>query len=212
MTTRNPFTTFVRAAVAVACLCSAAGCGGELLRTGRSPMYLVVTRVTADAKGAGEQTSFLQSDVQTIVETTINGQTVRVPSVFNDNATVFLRIEQKNEQFPTTPINAVTMTRYRVVYRRTDGRNVPGTDVPYPIEGGVSSTVPPGGEASVSFEVVRHQAKLEPPLKNLTGFGGLGFISTIAEITLWGRDQNGNEVIATASLDVHFADFGDEEQ
>jgi hypothetical protein len=63
----------------------------------------------------------------------------------------------------------------------------------------------------VSFEVVRHQAKLEPPLKNLTGFGGLGFISTVAEITLWGRDQNGNEVVATAFLDIHFADFGDED-
>jgi hypothetical protein len=211
MRTRNSFTTFVRAAVAVACLFPAAGCGGELLRTGRAPMYLVVTQVAGDARGEGEETSFLQSDVQTLVETTVNGVPIKVPTVFNDNAVVHLRIEQKNTQFPTVPLNAVTMTRYRVVYRRTDGRNAPGTDVPHPIEGGLTTTIYPDTEGSVSFEVVRHQAKLEPPLKNLTGFGGLGFISAIAEITLWGRDQNGNDVVATASLDVHFADFGDEE-
>ena len=210
MTTRNPFTTLARAAVAVACLSSAAGCGGELLRTGRAPMYLVVTRVTASALGEGENTAFLQSDVQTLVDTQINGQTVKVPTVFNDNATVFLRIEQKNTQFPTVALNAVTMTRYRVVFRRTDGRSTPGVDVPHAFEGGLSTTIGPSEEGGVSFEIVRHQAKLEPPLKNLAGFGGLGFISTIAEITLWGRDQNGNEVVATASMDVHFADFGDE--
>ena len=211
MTTRNLFTTFARAAVAVACLSSAAGCGGELLRTGRAPMYLVVARVTAQAQGTGEETSFLQSDVQTLVDTTINGQTFKVPTVFNDNATVFLRLEQKNLQFPSVPLNAVTMTRYRVVFRRTDGRNTPGVDVPHPFDGALSTTISPGDETGVGFEIVRHQAKLEPPLKNLAGFGGLGFISTIAEITLWGRDQNGNEVVATASIDVHFADFGDEE-
>ena len=60
------------------------------------------------------------------------------------------------------------------------------------------------------FELVRHQAKLEPPLKNLAGFGGLGFISTIAEVTFYGRDQNGNEVTVTGNLDVQFGDFGDE--
>jgi hypothetical protein len=37
----------------------------------------------------------------------------------------------------------------------------------------------------------------------------LGFLSTIAEITIWGRDQNGNEVTVTTSVDVHFADLAD---
>ena len=70
---------------------------------------------------------------------------------------------------------------------------------------------------TVSFEVVRHQAKLEPPLKNIAAFSaagrslsGLGFLSTIAEITVYGRDQNGNEVSVTARLDVHFGDFADD--
>ena len=64
--------------------------------------------------------------------------------------------------------------------------------------------------ATVAFELVRHQAKLEPPLKNLVGLGGQGFISTIAEITFYGRDQNGNEVSVTGWIDVQFGDFADE--
>ena len=62
----------------------------------------------------------------------------------------------------------------------------------------------------MAFEIVRHQAKLEPPLKNLAGAGGgLGFISTIAEITFYGHDQNGNEVSVTGRMDVQFGDFAD---
>ena len=66
-----------------------------------------------------------------------------------------------------------------------------------------------GGSGSVSFEIVRHQMKLEPPLKNLVGMGGLGFISTIAEVTFYGHDQNGNEVTVTGRIDVQFGDFAD---
>jgi len=37
-------------------------------------------------------------------------------------------------------------------------------------------------------------------------------ISTIAEVTFYGRDQAGNEVTANASLSVNFADFADPEE
>jgi hypothetical protein len=108
-----------------------------------------------------------------------------------------------------TALNSVTLTRYHVEFRRTDGQNTPGVNVPYAFDGALSQTIGIGGAAQVGFEVVRHQAKLEPPLINLVGFGGLGFLSTIAEATIYGHDQNGNELKATASMDVHFADFGD---
>jgi hypothetical protein len=108
-------------------------------------------------------------------------------------------------------MNAVTFTRYHVDYRRTDGRNRPGVDVPYGFDGAVTATIPAGSQGVLSFEIVRHQAKLEPPLASLQGFGGLGFLSIVAEITLYGRDQNGNELTATASMDIHFADFIEEE-
>jgi hypothetical protein len=94
-----------------------------------------------------------------------------------------------------------------VEFRRTDGRNRPGVDVPFGFDGGLARTIQPGSSASVSFEVVRHQSKFEPPLSSMVGIGGFGYLSTIVEVTIYGRDQNGNEVSTVASMDVHFADF-----
>jgi hypothetical protein len=192
----------------IACLIAASGCGGELLRTGRSPVYLVVTAISTEQGGGAAQTgAFLQSDVATA-----DG------SVFNDNVTLTVRAELKNPTVAATAINAVTLTRYRVNFRRADGQNRPGIDVPVGFDGAVTVVIPAGDESDVAFEIVRHQMKLEPPLITLAGFSaagtrsisGLGFLSTIADITIWGRDQNGNEVTTTASVDVHFANFNDQ--
>lgn len=194
--------TVVRLAAAGACSVALSSCGGELLRTGRAPVYLVVTNVTTAAGGGGGSTgAFLQSDVQRLVD----GR----PTIFNDTATVTFRVDAKNSGATTAPVNAVTLTRYRVVFRRTDGRNTPGVDVPYGFDGGLTASANAGGTMQAAFEIVRHQAKLEPPLANLSGLGGQIFISTIAEVTFYGRDQNGNEVTATANIDVHFGDFSD---
>jgi hypothetical protein len=177
---------------------------GDTVREGRSPAYLVIMDMDA-ASGADDQefSHELSSDVAT------GG------AVFEDLGRVTFRLSLKNigpagaPASPTTN-NVITVNRYVVSYRRTDGRNTPGVDVPYGFEGAGTVSVSTA-DSQMSFILVRAQAKLEPPLKNLTGFGGLGFISTVAEITLWGRDQNGNEVVATAFLDIHFADFGDED-
>ena len=214
MNTRMVYSAVARLAIGGACLISAAGCGGELLRTGRSPVYLVVTKVEGQSGDGGTAAAFLLSDVETLVEQDINGVKVKVPTYFNDNVIVTLAAELKNPTIGATAINNVTMTRYHVDFRRADGRNTPGVDVPYSIDGALSVTIAAGtGTTGVAFEIVRHQAKLEPPLRqlrNIFGFGGTGFISAIAEITLYGRDQNGNEVMATARMDVVFGDFGDE--
>jgi hypothetical protein len=199
-----------RAAVGVTCLISSVACGGDLLRTGRSPMFMVVTSLAGSNGNSGTPSAFLLSDVQVLVDTTVNGVVVKVPTLFNDNASATIGIEAKNPTAVTTGLNAVTVTRYRVVFRRSDGRNTPGVDVPFGFDGAASITIPPGGSGTVAFDLIRHQAKLEPPLRNLVGLGGLGFISAIAEITFFGHDQNGNELTATASMDVQFGDFADE--
>jgi hypothetical protein len=209
MSTRTILSMAGRLAGAAACVVSLASCGGEMLRTGRSPMFLVVEGMEAVAGGGGSPSAFLLSDVQIIVDQTINGVPTKVPTFFNDSATATIRSVQKNTDATTTPISSVTLTRYHVDFRRTDGRNTPGVDVPYSFDGGLGITVAPGSTAGVAFEIVRHQAKLEPPLKNLSGLGGLGFISTIAEITFYGHDQNGNEVSVTGRIDVQFGDFAD---
>ena len=104
--------------------------------------------------------------------------------------------------------NAVTLTRYRVDYRRADGRNVPGVDVPYGFDGAVTTTVTES-PTTVGFTIVRGQAKSETPLKALAGGGGAKFISTIADVTFYGRDQAGNDVAVSGSISINFADWAD---
>jgi hypothetical protein len=113
-------------------------------------------------------------------------------------------------QTGASSINDITLSRYHVTFRRTDGRNNPGVDVPYGFDGGVTATVPATGIAvSFGFELVRHQMKEEPPLRNMTQGGGANLISTIAEIVFYGKDQAGNDVSVTGTMSVNFGDFGD---
>jgi hypothetical protein len=200
MSRRFFMTTVTRLIVAAACLLSGAACGSEMLRTGRSPVFLVIDSL---AGGVDEVAPFL-SDVG--------------PTVFNDIGVAQIRVVEKNqsEVLPngtgaiTTPLNDVTITRYRVSFRRADGRNTPGVDVPFGFDGAVSRTISVGSSGAVNFDLVRHASKLEPPLRNLNNLGGQMVISTVAEITFFGRDQNGNEVTVTGFLDVTFGDFPDE--
>jgi hypothetical protein len=181
---------------------------GDLRTQGRSPSILIIDELQA-ASGAApaELGGFLLSDVQTIVEGT--------PSIFNDIGQVTLRVTLKDVGNPGAPsapstLNAVTVTRYRVEYVRADGRNTLGVDVPYPIDGGVTATVT-ATPIDIPFEIVRHQAKEEAPLKAMVGNGGRGLISTIARVTFYGRDQVGNEVQTMGLISVNFGDFADPE-
>ena len=105
------------------------------------------------------------------------------------------------------PVNAITITRYHVSFRRSDGQNTPGKDVPGHFDGAATVTIPGGSAAVVGFELVRRTMKLEPPLSNLVGGGGAILISTIAEITFYGTDQAGNEVSVMGTMTVNFADL-----
>ncbi|OFW43963.1 MAG: hypothetical protein A3J29_09950 [Acidobacteria bacterium RIFCSPLOWO2_12_FULL_67_14b] len=205
-----------RGLAVAACVAMTASCAGELARTGKSPAYLIIESLAA-ASGAETSLTFtsqLNSDVQTLVDQTIGGVTIKVPTVFNDSGRASFRLALKNPGSalsPTTPstINEITITRYRVDFKRADGRNRPGEDVPYGFDGAVTVTVPAGGTATVGFDLVRHTMKFEPPLRNLINSGGLFQINTIADITFYGRDQAGNEVSVTGSITVNFGDFGD---
>lgn len=189
----------------------AAGCGNANL--GRSPSQVSVTVLEA-ASGAkpDDFANTMLSDVETLVKRTIDGQQVRVPTVFDDfgrvTLTAFLR-DPGPAGNPTSPssVNNVTFTRYRVVYRRADGRNTPGLDVPYAFDSGMTFTVPAGGSASGSFEIVRHLAKEEAPLKALVNNGQM--IATIADVSFYGKDQSGNDVTVTGSIGINFGNFGD---
>jgi hypothetical protein len=191
----------------------ASGCG-EVVRQGRSPAQLVIQSLQG-APGA-TPTMFgnpLLSDVETLL-TTPAPCTPASPCVtfFNDLGQVSMSIVLKDQGNPgvsasPSALNQVTITRYRVEYRRTDGRNTPGVDVPLAIDSAVTFTVPPEGQATAAFELVRNVAKREPPLFALRTNGNI--ISMIADVTFYGRDQAGNDVSAAGSISVNFGNFAD---
>jgi hypothetical protein len=189
---------------------ASAGCG-DLATQGRSPVQLQIMKLEA-ASGADPEEFFgnLLSDVTTNIEQTENGQQVTTPTIFNDLGKVEFALVMKDQGNPASPapLNAVTITRYRVVYRRTDGRNTPGVDVPFGFDSGVTVTVSADGGIT-DFELVRHSAKQEPPLRFLQVNADI--ISTIAEVTFYGHDQAGNELSATGLIGVDFGNFADPE-
>ena len=209
MNTRYILSNAMRLLVAAACLVTASACVSDMLRTGRSPAFLTIDGISVTNGASLESGSNLLSDVQTLIEQEVGGETVKVPTIFNDTAVATIGVVAKDPTAVTSPINSVTITRYRITFKRVDGRNTPGVDVPFGWDGGTSVTIPIGGTGSVGFEIVRHSTKQEPPLRNLVNNGGVQFIYTIAEITFFGRDQNGNEVTVSGEVDVAFSDFGD---
>jgi hypothetical protein len=199
MSTTTLLRTLKGALAAALCGVTVTACA-DLARTGSGPSFLVVQNILATRGGSsGTSGNGLESDVVT------NG------TAFNDFGQATIRVELKNQVSTTSPtaINAVTINRYRVRFRRTDGQNREGIDVPFSFEGATSATIDAGGAGNVTFDLVRPQSKLEPPLRTLVGNGGLIIISTIADITFYGFDQAGNDVAVTGSIDVKFADYGD---
>jgi hypothetical protein len=176
-----------------------AGCGDT--SQGRSPSQVIITDVKT-ARGTDSPTYSsgpLNSDVLT------NGV------VFDDLAEVTMQLTLKDPGVPGTAnepsaLNAVTFTRYHVDYRRADGRNTPGVDIPYAIDGSTTFTVLSDAVTAV-VEIVRHTAKREAPLGALKIDSPV--ITTIATVTFYGKDQAGNNVKVSADIQVNFGNFAD---
>jgi hypothetical protein len=166
---------------------------GEMVRQGTGSSFLIIEELNNAAT--------LQSDVITMV--TVSGQ--QVPTIVSDTVQAQFRLGFKDPDAPTSPTQAITIDRYRVTFIRADGRNTPGVDVPYGFDSAFTLTV--SGTASGAFTLVRHTAKQEAPLQAL-GTSPV-VISTIAEITFFGRDQAGREVSVTGRMGVEFGNFAD---
>jgi len=189
-------------ATALALTILSSGCG-DLTRQGTASSYLIVSSLQA-ASGAepGNFGSTLNSDVITVVD--------GVSTIFNDLGQVTLRLAMKDAgaTSPSAPTanNFITINRYHVRFIRADGRNVQGVDVPYSFDGAFTGTVT-DSELTAGFELVRHIAKTEAPLAALGR--NVTIISTIAQITFYGRDQTGREVSVDGQMLVSFGNFGD---
>ena len=152
------FKNLIKTVAFLGAAASAVSCG-DVVRDGKSPMFVVIDSLSGSRGGVASATfgNPLQSDVLT-TKTSPSPCTVTSPctSVFNDNGQVVLRVVPKDvgtavaAPSPSTN-NEVTISRYHVNYRRSDGRNTPGVDVPYPWDGAVTGTIQIGGSLTLTF-------------------------------------------------------------
>jgi hypothetical protein len=157
---------------------------GDVVRSSQSPVLLLVSSV---------EPSPLASDV------------LGATAITNDLGSASLAVVMKDVTVAPTTNNSVSISRYHVAYRRADGHNIPGVDVPFAFDGAVTALIPAGAAQSVPFELVRHVAKAESPLVQLVASGNL--LNVIADVTFYGQDVVGNDVSATGSTLIDFANF-----
>lgn len=181
------------------------GCTPDWASNGESPMVLLLTDIN--------QGTPLTSDVR-----------ISSGTVCPDLVPVRIENHFKNPLVDATGYRGdIVIERYEVRYIRSDGRDVEGVDVPFRITGSVAQEIIAPGAAVLQVEIVRRQAKLDPPLSNLrrgagstggTGsvVGGAGGIVTMfAEVTLHARSTIGQATNpASARLQIDFGDFADD--
>ncbi len=177
------------AVVAVAAALAMAGCSADYVENNEGPVLLLITEINGGAQ--------LDSDVR-------NGEFSTF--VCENEVDVALTVQNKNPNAPSAPSSTVQLESYEVKYSRSDGRGVEGVDVPFRITGSLASTVGVGDDVSVPIEVVRRQAKLEPPLDNISQ---TTVLTVSAQVTLFGKTISEKRVTAQARFQIDFADFGD---
>jgi len=126
-------------------------------------------------------------------------------TIYNDIGRVTMALALKDPGAPgvtnvPSALNAVTFTHYRVDFRRTDGRNVQGSDVPYAFESGLTFSVPPDGTVQIGFDIVntprnrrRRSRRWSPTLTSS--------IPSRRDVL---RERHGREERHCAGLDGHF--------
>jgi hypothetical protein len=186
--TRSSRPSLVAAVVGTAAL-TFSGCGAAYVENSEAPVLLQIVALNGGAQ--------LDSDVR-------NGEFSTF--VCENEVDVLVTVVDKNPNGPAAPSSAVQLQTYEVRYTRSDGRGTEGVDVPYRVTGNLALTVAVGGDATFPLEVVRRQAKLDPPLSNITQ---TTILTVSAEVTLFGRTVSEKGVTATARMQIDFADFGD---
>jgi len=171
---------------------AASGCVPDWAKQGDSPEILLMTAIDSGNP--------LTSDVR-----------ISTGSVCPDFASLRVENHPKNPRVSGTGFRGdIVIERYGVRYFRSDGRSTEGVDVPYSITGNVAQEIQEGSSATLNLEVVRRQAKLEPPLRNLIALGGGQVVTMFAEVTIHARSTvNQTTNAATARLQIDFADFVD---
>lgn len=177
------------AALAAVAALAMGGCGADYVEGDTSSVLLLINNIA----GGTPQLSDVRGEQGAIINCQIELELTARP---------------KNPTSPVGVAEDVRLNRYTVTYRRADGRSQEGIDVPFAISGNTTALVSSEGTATTTLAVdlVRHQAKLEPPLMNITG---LQVVTMQADITVFGRTVSGKNVTSSGSVQVTFADFAD---
>jgi hypothetical protein len=148
--------------------------------------------------------------------TTVFSDVITNGGIFNDNGVAALRAVTINPNLTTNQITEymdVMVDQIDVEFQRTDGRNVEGVDVPYRFTQPMNMLVQIDEEVDIPFVLIRHVAKLEPPLLALREVPSREFVlHLVAIVTIHGKDLGGHRVApVTGYISVWCANFADEE-
>ncbi len=195
----------LRTAVLAAAALVLAACNPLENNTGSNSMLMIEALTGLNMEG--QEVNFCQSDVLYVDPQT--GATSIVADIAK--ATLSADLLNPDPVMGTSQYNDVELFKFAVTYRRADGQNTPGVDVPYAFEEGMSGIIRIGQRASFSFIIVREAAKQEPPLINLITPTNRGeTLQVTARIDFYGRDLAGHMVKATGYLPITFANFANE--
>ncbi len=166
-----------------------------------SATRLILSAIKGYEIGGKTETDVIKTDVLTN------------DSVFETNAVLYLDAVMLNPNTTeVTHYNNLIVDRIDVRFSRTDGRNQPLVDVPLAFSIPVTHQVTVGTTSKLNFTLIRHSAKLEPPLRDLRELGQEQILILVAHITVYSYDLAGNRLEpATGWAEVHCANFGDEE-
>jgi len=134
---------------------------------------------------------------------------------FDDKVVVAVQAVLRNPSEPivTTELNVI-VDQIDVTYFRSDGQNVPGQDVPYGYSMRWNKYLI-ANEAAVDLEnvvILRHVAKLEPPLIDLLNLGQEKIFTFYARMTFHAKDIRGHRLDpVTADMTIQAANFAGEE-
>ena len=188
------------AVLAAASALALAGCSADYVENSQAPVLLQIMAINDGAQ--------LDSDIRNGTSLAFDMDDLTNPFVCENEVDVQVRVVNKNPNSPSVVASDVVIDSYEIRYTRSDGRGTEGVDVPYRITGNLTFFIEAGNDATFPLEVVRRQAKIDPPLTNI---GQSTILTVSAHITLFGKTTSDKRVSAVGQLQIDFADFGDED-
>jgi len=171
-----------------------------------SASFLVINSLTGNDLEGNEGSATIFSDVSA------------AGSIINDNCVAAVTARTYNPVDdetlnPITYYQDVIVDQIDVEFRRTDGRNVEGVDVPVHFKQPMNWLVKVGDTESIPFMLIRHVAKIEAPLLALLEVPSQGIVlQLVARVTLHGKDLGGHRVApVTGHVSVWCSNFADPE-